>query len=426
MAFAWADIFVPPIGDSGNFDSGSYLDLDEWPFSIGDIAARQLAASGTDTIGLDFDISSAPGDKKGFWVWVQWVSQQSGGYTITAVRLIDNNGPTTLWTDSSPGITVPQDTTARMHAIRIPDSAMASDPDLDDLTVEFDIRNDHGGNNQLRFTGIRLSKSPFTTAQEAFLPSTLDGQDFSCYRASDLAVLGAVDTEAIVVWPDASGNGRHLLRTEGTFPSYNSDTVDYVSFSNSSGTRFNTYWGPAVTGNHIHHTLIYPTLTAVTQSPWSHAGGQFHGFATTQKSILGQDFTGGVNNWVMMSGDGSPGAHIRTTDITLNDWQRVTEWVQDAGNEHMWLDDDASPAIDAASGSNDMVSLSVGAREDSTLFFEGRIAEHWWIDGSGITEGDIDDARDEWVAGLAGFDPANLTAMAVSADVQLDWDPSFS
>lgn len=434
MAFAWADIFAPPVAISG-WSSGAATDIDEWPPSAADSVNRNLTSGQSLTLTIDFDdLSAGPGDKKGFWFFGKFKTSDVAGIRIDEVRLIDIGGPTTLWTNSSPGVTVQETSAAAAETVffRVPDSAFSGDPDIDQLRLEFDVTNLRAGNNSFTCYVARLSKSPFTAAQEASLPSTLSSKDFSCYRASDLGVLGAVDSESVVVWPDASGNGRHLLLVTGSFPIYKTGTPDYVQFSNSSGARFQGIWGSRITGNHVHHTYIMPTLDPTTSGPqasWSYANN-IYGEANdgTDKNLLGIQDDGGTDEWVMMSGDGSPGAHFGSGSLSLNTWVRITEWVQNSGNEKMWYNDDASPVIDAASGANNMYSLSVGDREDDTRPFEGRIAEHWWIedDAVSVSEANIDTARDEWVAGLGGTDdPANLVATVNGTDVDLTWDPSF-
>jgi hypothetical protein len=87
--------------------------------------------------------------------------------------------------------------------------------------------------------------------------------------------------------------------------------------------------------------------------------------------------------------------------------------VQDSGNEHLWFEDDASPDIDGVSGANNLLSVSVGNRESNDRPFQGRISELWIVDAAGLTETNIDDARDEWVNGPGGT-PATVTPAAIA------------
>lgn len=405
MAFAWADTFVAPNAISG-FSSGAVTDIDEWPFSNSDTVVRSHTGSASHTnLQFDFDMSVGPGDKKGFWFWFKSQVSNASGIRIDSFRVIDAGGPTTLYTNSSPGITIIETTAggAKIYVVEIPDSAFSGNPDIDDVRIEIDTTNLHTGNNNWTIHGVRLTKSPFTAAQEASLPASLAGQTFSCYRASDLVVLGAVDTEEITVWPDASGRGCHLVRITGTGrPLLDTGTPDTLEFDNATGARMIAYFGTRVTGNHIHHDYLRSDDTpGSSQAIWSHAE-DFKGVVSTDKNILGTQ-NAGVAEWVLMSGDGTGPAHIgwgvyHTTLV------RLTQWIRDSGNEKGWVNDDASPVVDAAgvSSSNDMIALSYGRRETDDRDWDGGAVEHWWIDGAGITEADIDDARDEWVNGPAG------------------------
>jgi hypothetical protein len=420
VAFAWADTFVAA-NAVGGMSSGDHTAIDEWPWTS-DVCFVQHGSGGSGTVTFTFDMSAGPGDKKGFWVWFRSHVDNGNGYSITETRLTD--GTSTLWTDSSPGISVTETTFASstIRVFPIPDAAFSGDPDIDTLVLEFDVLNLNAGNNRFRFSGMRMSKSPFTAAQEADVPSSLSGADFSCYLASDLGVLGAADTEAVVVWPDSSGNGRHLIRKTGTGSLYETDTIDYVSFPNPASIFFG-YWGSRVTGNHIWHTQIYPEDTTTTQGVFSY-NSSFAGVVDpptdpNDKNILGIDDEGSGDKLLLMSGVGDAGSHkYGATTVTFDAWVRVTEWIQDSGNEHLWLNDDATPDVDAASGSNNMVSVTVGNRESEDRPFQGRMAEFWWIDGASFTETNVDDARDVWVNG-AGGTPGTASPAAISASLSV-------
>lgn len=397
MAFTWANTFVAPNAATG-LNSGTVASVDEWPPGA-DEAYVQTTGSASATVTWTFDMSLGPGDKKGFNAWLQMRANNATGYSIDEIRLTD--GTTTLWTNAAPGISVTS-TSDLIYVIDIPDSAFSTDPAISGLVLELDVTNLLGSNNRLFFETVRLMKSPFTAAQEVDPPATLSGQDYAVYRAEDLGTLGAVDGEDIVVWPDASGNGRHLVRFAGTTTTYQTDTPDYVDFP-STANRFIGHWGSEVTGNHIWHVRLYPVDTTITQGVFSHAN-EFPGTGVPgTKNILGIDDAGSGDKFLLMSGDGSGPVHLYgSTTVTFNAWVRVTEWIQDSGNEKMWLNDTASAEVDGASGANNLLTVSVGNRESDDRPLQGRIAEFWIVDGNTITEANIDDARDEWVNGPGG------------------------
>lgn len=412
MAVPWEDFFVEP-SNIGGFDIGAAPDLAEWPFTTTDAAVFQGSSGESGTLTFNFDLSLAPGDKKGFVFWVGVHSQSATGYSIDEIRVYD--GTTLLDTDATPELgplasTSITNTSMRIYYFQIPDSYWSTDPEINDINIEIDITNLLAGNNSLTVSGVRLSKSPFTAAEEADPPATLSGNRFVCYRASDLYALGGEDDEEIIVWPDASGRGMHLLRVEttGTPANLHDNDGPYVDFpEGANGTAFIGAFGlPAVTGDHIHHArvMFYEGSVGGSESRTIYSQPRTTFMTVTgapgDKNILALNQDTGADRWVLMSGDGSGGAHIHGGTITLDTWYRPTQWVQDSGNEHLWLGDDASPTIDAASGSNDLVAFGVGAREDfnSARYFEGRISELWFIDGAGFTEGNIDDGRDVWVA----------------------------
>lgn len=409
MAFTWQNIFAAPTGDS-TWNLGTFANVDEWPFSDAD----EIRADQDFTESLDgFDLSSAGGDYKGFKLWLRWRNEQAAQTYTGTIRLLEN-GTTEIW--SSGSVTLPSQTSFNMHIINIPDGAFSGSENLSNLSVEFSFTRDGGSNDRFHVSACRLSKSPFTAAEEATLPTSLAGQDFTCFRADDLADLGAVADEEVVVWPDASGNGRHLVQVESSGTAANLHTNDgkYVDFPDGSGTRLIWALGHDVsggslvkkefTGNHVHHARVYfdtggaggsETRTIYSQ-PNANDLADVDG-APGDKNILGLDDDGSGDQWVIMSGDGSVSAHLHGGAITLDTWYRATQWVQDAGNEHLWVGQDAATTIDAASGSNDLYGFSVGAREDfqAVRNHEGRIAELWFVDGAGITETDIDNARSD-------------------------------
>lgn len=400
MALVWENFFAPPTGDTG-LSSGTFADVDEWPFSDADFAYLQNDVTDSFT---GIDLSSAPGDKKGFRVWMRCKLNVTTPTVDVSMRLLD--GATEIWNG---GIVIDDfaSDSYSIHVFDIPDSAFSGDPAINDLTVELTTLRSDGNNQRLYISGLRVSKSPFTAAQEASLPSSLGSADFACYRASDLALLGAADAEAVVVWPDASGKGRHLVRYNGTDITFEDDVDDYVAWG-GAGARFITHWGSRITGNHLWHINLYPEDTTIDQGIISFASDFFGSVSPptdpNDKTTIGISDEGSGDKFIIMSGDGTTAAHIYgATTVTFDAWVRVTAWVQDADNEHLWFNDDASPDIDGASGSNNLMTVSLGDRESNDRPFQGRITDFWVVDGAGITEANIDDARDDWVAGL-GFE----------------------
>ncbi|HKY47508.1 MAG TPA: hypothetical protein VJQ79_05930 [Acidimicrobiia bacterium] len=399
MAFDWAKVLVAPTASSG-LTNGTFAAVDEPPpWSDADECYIQLGslASGT-FIFSGFNMSLGPGAKKGFWIHWRCDSNSTEGFNVT---ITVKQGTTTLWTSSQFPVT--QGIAKRTYQIRIPDSAFASDPAIDNMSIEFASVNLRAANQRLRTSWCALSKSPFTVAQEAVLPPTLAGQDFTCFRASDLGLLGAVDAENLFLIPDASGNGRHLImKTSGA--TYETDPP--VGFQATTGRfLFSLGYDPAAgaittwTGNKIFHFCLYPTSIATESAFFSTAATtDFIGVTIPgQKHILGLLTSA---EWVMMSGDGTGPAHIDGGSIATSVVQRITEWVQvGGGNEHMWEEDDASPIIDASSGDNPFYSAVLLDRESDDRPFSGRGIEAWFIEGTGVTEAEIDAARKEWVNG---------------------------
>lgn len=419
MAIPWADFFAPPTAISG-FDSGAFTDIDEWPPSVTDTANVALSNGEVATFSFTFNLSSATGDKKGFVFWWSVHSQSATGVRIDRIQL--SAGSTLLHSETSPsfapiGTTTITNTSTRTFLYQFPDRIWHSDPSLSSLTVTITVTNLVVGNNNFTTSAVRLSKSPFTTAQEKRLPNALNtpGRRYSHFRESDLYDLGGVDDEEIIVWPDASGRGMHMVRvqTTGTAANLHDDDGEYVDFpEGTNGTLFGFIFGlPIVTGNHIHHARVMfyegsvggsETRTIYAHVPASYFVGQG---VPGDKNILGLD-QGTGDQWVIMSGDGTGPAHLHGGSITLDTWYRATQWVQDSGNEHLWINADVSPVIDGASGSNNMTGFGIGGREDfnSARHHEGRISELWFIDGDSVSEADIDAARDEWTNGHDDLD----------------------
>lgn len=417
MAWDWAKTLVAPTGSSG-LSSGNYTAVDEAPpWSDTDTTYIQLGsgASGT-AIFNGFDLSLGPGDKKGFGIWVRSSNNAAEGFLVTITLKQDT---TTLWTSSQ---YLQANSSQITRFIRVPDSAFSGNPDIDNLSVEFAVVNQRSGNQRLSFSWVAISKSPFTAAQEAELPSTLTGQEFVCYRASDLGVLGAADAESIVVLPDASGGGRHAILRVGTAPTYQTDAPEGVEASAcrfvgalgfDTATEAAEEWG----NNKVFHFALYPTSGATKAFFSISNASDFFAASSFAKHILGieADVVNGGNDWIMMSGDGSGGAHKQGGDVQVNTEYRVTEWVQIGGsNEKLWEDNDASPLVNAESGSNPFGMWSLFDRETDDRSFVGRMQEVWFIEATGITEGDIDTARDEWI-GSEAFSGGSVSGITVSA-----------
>lgn len=402
MAFDWANVIVAPTGSTG-LDSGDHTSVDEAPpWSDADTAQESVAGSASETaIFSGFDLSLAGGEKEGFHIWSRMSSSTTTGFDVTIVLKQDT---TTLWTSST--FTVAH-TAYNTYVIPVPNSAFVGS-DIDNLSLEFTVDNLSGSTQSFRWSWLRISKSPFTTAQKATLPSTLAGQDFVCYRASDLAVLGAADAESVVLIPDSSGNGKHTILLVGTAATYETDAPAGILTSN---TRYGGCLGfdPATeapirwTNNNIFHAKVYPTTLTTDHVIFSNAAsGNFAGSGSVgDKNLMGVT---GANDWVLMSGDGTGPAHLAGGSPVINTEFRLTEWIQiSAGNEHMWENDDASPIIDGSSGDNPFSFWSLLNRETDNRPWIGRFMEVWFVEGTGITEGEIDTARDEWVAGITSI-----------------------
>lgn len=421
MALAWEDFFAPPVLASG-FSTSAITAIDEWPFSSADgLSTNTISGSASHTIGLDFDLSSSPGAKKGFRLWIWFDASVAAGFSPDEIRLIDGNGPTTLHTNSSP--TWPTlDDEMGILTYDFPDSAFSGDPDLDDLTVEIDITNLSGGNNILTVYGARLSKSPFTTAQESPVPSTLAGLDYICYRADDLKTLGAVDDEEVVVWPDASGAGRHALRWVGSAEIvYKDGTPNYVDCPSSHDTRFLWKFLEAATNeNAVTHCYVYPT-TITSDHPIitgirniSASAQEFEGVAGAGSP--GSKILHGYSSsaYVIMVGAGDGPSHLTGGSPSINTWARSTLWLQISGNDHFWENDNTTPIIDGASGANQIHGGSLFHHESSDRQYEGRVGEIWLFiaPSASVDETDVTDANAEWVAGLASFETTVVYATA--------------
>lgn len=417
MALDWAAFFAPPTGDTG-LSNGSFADVDEWPFSDADACYNQNDQTDSFT---GFDLSSSPGDKKGFRVWVR-MRIQNGSPTVNATFRLLEGGTTELWAGSP---VLLDSTSFQTYIFDIPDSAFSGDPAINNLAVEVALTRTAGGNQRTHFSGVRLSKSPFTAAQEMVLPSDFGTPDFSWYRPADLALLGAAADEAVVVWPDASGNGRHLVRQTGTGALYRSgDRVEFASATRLMGSREDP-----VTGNHIWIVNITPEDTGATQAVWSHANEFVGSGVPGDKNILGIDDAGSGDKFLLMSGDGTGPVHLYgATTVSFDTEYWVTEWIQDAGNEHLWIDDNTTPDVDGASGSNDWLTYSLGNRESDDRPFQGFVEAGGFgiIDGAGITETNINDGVNELVNGaaaevaLAGTAAGSSTASGVlSGEVPL-------
>lgn len=401
MAFDWASVLVPPTGSTG-LDTGDHTAVDENPpWSDADEAVETITSSSTEVaIFSGFNLSNAPGENESYAIWARMRTTGSFLDTITLKQ-----DTTTLWVSDPISVT---NTAFRTFFIPIPNGLIA---ERDNLSLEWSCQN-QGSNATMRWSWMRMSKSPFTNAQKAVLPTSLSGQDFTCYRESDLAVLGAVDGEALILLPDASGNGRHAILRAGS-ATYQTDAP--AGILPGTGRFVGTLgYDPAAdaiiewTGNKILHANVYPTSTATVQAILSAANSaDFIGVinpptAGAQKHLMSYEDT---DEWTMMSGDGSAGAHLHGGTVLTDVEQRVTEWIQVGGNEHMWIDDEVLPIIDGVSGENPLYAWSLLDRESDDRPFTGRLREMWIIEGTGVTEAEIDAARSEWVTGIPGGDP---------------------
>lgn len=395
MAFVWQNVLVAPTGSSG-LDSGDHTSVDEDPpWSDSDLAVETVPSGTSETaIFSGFNLSNAGGENEGYQIWAR-MRTSSATFNVTITVKQAGVALSTLPTFSV------SNTASRTFVIEIPDADMAGEGN-DDISLEFLLENT-GGNSTFSFSWVRVSKSPFTTAQKAVLPSTLTGQDFVVHRASDLGVLGAVNGESVILWPDASGKGRHSLLRAGsaTYQSSGPEGVAFTSGRLVGALGFDPTAGAEIlwSGNKIYHAKVFPESVAVDGAVFSAPNvADFIGVVVPgHKHLLACDPDG----WTLMSGDGSPESHLVGGLVTVDQSIRITEWVQtSAGNEHMWENDDASPTVDGSSGDNPFGYWSIGDRESDDRPYIGRVEEMWFIEATGITEASIDTARDEWVAGI--------------------------
>lgn len=396
-------IIVAPTGSSG-LTSGTLADMTEGlPWS--DATEATMAVASLDTGVATFtgiDLSQAGGEQKGFWVWCRCNVANAAGFDVT---LVVKDNTTTIWTATEFTLT---NTTPRTFLIRVPDVDMAGEA-INNLTLEFTAVNNLAGNNNIQWQFLRMSKSPFTTAEEASLPSTLVGQDFVAYLAEGLSTVGYQDNQPVTLWPDSSGEGRHAVvrvGSEGTLGTDGVAGLDVTSVRYVGALGYDPFTGAEIewTDNKVFHAAVTPT--AISEEAIFSVADDIDFFGVTipdDKHILGvQSDGGGGWDWVLMSGDGTGPAHKAGGTATADVLTRVTEWVRIGGaNEKMWEDDNVTEVVDAESGSNPFGSWSIGNRESDDRPYEGRIHEMWFVEATAITEGDIDTALDEWTNGAA-------------------------
>ena len=428
MALDWASFFAPA-NLLGGYSTTDPTDTDDWPFVNGTAVETNTISNGASTtVTHRFDLSGAPGAKKGFRMWGRFFSAQAEGFSIDEIRLVDVNGPTTLFTDSAP----PWDIigSQAIQTYDFPDSAFSGNPNLNQLRIEFDITNLRTGNNVFGCAGIRFSKSPFEVAEEVEPPPSLAGADFAAFRAADVLAIGAVDNESMVVIPDSSGKGRHTLFFVGTVGeiTVEEDTIPYFNLPTAHDSRFIWKFAQnAIAENTLIVMRAYPTainsdhpvVTGINAGVLQGVAG-----AGSPGSKIVWGWSG--SEYVLMSGDGSGPAHLVGGSPATNTWAWSGTWTQISGNEHAWEDDNTTPIIDGASGANTLHGGSLFHHESSNRQGEGRIAELWLISvpAASYDETDMTDAMSAFVNGY-GFDPDNLLANLVGANVELTWDPSI-
>lgn len=408
--------FAPPDLLGGDYDTTDPGELDEWPISEVDGAQTNNISNGASgSLDHTFDLSAAPGAKKGFRLWFKAESNQSAGFSVDEIRLVEAGGPTTLHTDASPDLPTIDDDMGIL-TYDFPDSAFAGDPDIDQLRVEIDITNLHGGNNTLTMYAVRLSKSPFETSEEIDLPASIAGADYAYYSATALRGLGAPNGYTPDVIPDVSGRGRHAVRMTGTDVTLVHDTIDYFDCPTGHDTRYGWKFDHnEIDDNSLLAMRSYPTNTA-SDHPVVTGTFDFSGVALAPGSKLLLGYSS--DQYVIMAGDGSGGAHKTGGSPAEDTWAWSATWTQTSGNEHAWEDDNTTPVIDAASGSNTLHGGNLYHHEASDRQFEGRNAVVVIVSVPAATyvESDMTDALDEWVNGPSVTDYEETVTDSVAVD----------
>ena len=259
--------------------------------------------------------------------------------------------------------------------------------------------------------GDAISYGPFTAADFAAL-----------YRGSSLPASGD-----ITQWDDESGNGRHLVEdiSAGTNPpsvttlnghkAADFDDTNLETLEYDEGSEFYTGdIGIIIVGQ-------FDTFVGASDVMLSAATG---GSGTTWKHVFGTAVSGA--NYVIMSGDGSPGAHKTFGTPSTGSEFIATLYIRDSGDDDAWIA--KTQELDATdSGGNNLRGWRVGTRETDDRPLDGKLSFVAIIEMDGYTESDLLSARDDIGAelGLTGFGTQTLEPAAASQTVSAT-DPTIA
>jgi hypothetical protein len=400
VAYDWTTWFVAPDASAG-WSVGGFGAVDEFPADDADFCRSNHSSLGTSNPTLDFDLSAAPGENEGWRLYLRMRATNADGYEITPKISLVSTPFTFIWTGAVITMT---NTAFEWFIIDITDADMSGAQDYR-LTVS--AKNLRAGNNSLHVAWARLTKSPFTTAQKESLPSSLTGQAFHAYTVGGVALLGPDEGEDIEVIPDISGNGEHLFAQTTNYCTYISNVQasgEAGLQAHASGSRYSTFKPISArwTGSFIYAARIQPDVLPSANDPPMFTAPAHWGGTVLYKPAFGLSDNSGPVTYVLMFGGGDPADHKYGGTPVADEWHWAFAWQQEGGNDHAWVDDGATPLIDSSSGDNDFAGFTAFAREDNTRFWSGWMGAWWVVEGTGVTEADIDAARDEWVNGPGG------------------------
>jgi hypothetical protein len=237
------------------------------------------------------------------------------------------------------------------------------------------------------------------------LPGGLpDAAFFAAYDARNL--VGSVGAD-VTTWPDETTNGRDLVEdatqdaptiTETYFGGtravlFNNDTLEY-----DAGSEFHTGdIGFVFVARFIAFLdtsdVIMSAATGGSGSAWKHVFGYF---------------AGGGGNYVIMSGDGSSGAHKLGGTPNTTDPFVARYVVRGAGNEELWIN--GTKVIDENSGANNLRGWRLGQRESDDRPCHAAIGGQWIVDLDTATEADLAnvDAEVGYWFGIDGYPPVSF------------------
>lgn len=232
------------------------------------------------------------------------------------------------------------------------------------------------------------------------LPGNLpDAAFFAAYDARNL--VGSVGSD-VTDWADDTTNGRDLYEdatqdaptiTESYFGGvravlFNNDTLEYDE-------------GSTIHTGDIGFVMVARFISFVGTSDvlMSAATG---GSGSTWKHVMGYISAAG-GNYVVMSGDGSAGAHIYGGSPNTSSPFVFRYYVSNSGNEVVHIN--GSQVINDASGSNDLRGWRLGQRESDDRPCNAAIGGLWILDMDTYDQDDLADVDAEvgWAWGISGY-----------------------